>query len=270
MRSGLDAVAAGAAGLLAGALLLGCAGSTGVDTARPASASRGAPDDRTEAWARLVSHLERFEVAGSVRTEQGHVLPENIVIEIRSEVCVESRDPGARFWSLDYDTCFVWVARESVDARGEYSVGVPCLDADRTYESRHEFGELRLVQRGPVTYVAESDAGWRMQDTFASSRSQRRDLVLELDTDRFFVVEPEAVLRERPRAEAPELGTHRFGKSVDVLRFHQGWAECLMDGRIGWMEMRFLGTEDEMKERAPRPPQPPLRGQDRAGGEAGP
>jgi len=271
MRSGNARAAAPAVGIVAGwTLLAACAGSgAGAPPATGPVATSGR-GDRTEAYAKLVSKLERFEVAGGVRTEQGHVLPETILIEIRSEVCVESRRPGARFWSLDYDTCFVWVARDSVDARGEYSVAVPCLDADRTYESRDEYGELRLVQRGPVTYLAESDAGWRMQDTFASSRSQRRDLVLEVRTERFFVVEEEATLRERPHEEADPLELHRFGTAVDVLRFHQGWAECVMSGRIGWMEMRFLGTEQEMKDRAPFRERPPLRGADRPGGAGAP
>ncbi len=214
---------------------------------------------------KLLKRLENFEVAGGVRTEQGHVLPELITVEIRSEICVESRRPDARFWSLDYDTCFVWVSRDTVDVRGEYKVAVPCLDADKKYELKDRAGELRLVPRGPVTYVAESDAGWRIQDTFTSARSQRRDLVLELTTDRFFIILDDASLRERPREDAAPLASYAFGEGVDVLRFHQGWAECLMDGRIGWMEMRFLGTEEEMQEQAPFREKSPLRGTDRGG-----
>lgn len=256
-----------AAGLRAGVfLVLGaglCAGPEGV--------ARAADDGKdAERHAKLLKRLEDFEVSGGVRTEQGHVLPEIITVEIRSEICVESRLPGARFWSLDYDTCFVWVSRDTVDARGEYKVSVPCLDADKKYETKDRAGELRLVPRGPVTYLAESDAGWRIQDTFTSARSQRRDLVLELATDRFFVLDDEAPFRERPREDAALLAGYAFGDGVDVLRFHQGWAECLMDGRIGWMEMRFLGTEEEMKERAPFRERSPLRGTDRGGGGASP
>lgn len=248
--------------LAAGALLLfgvGCAASGG------APAPTAPEDERARAYASLIATLEPFEVSGGVRTHLGQVLPETIVIEIRSEVCVESRAPGARFWSLDYDTCFVWVSRDSTSPDGTYSVSVPCLDADRTYESTHPFGDLRLVQRGPVTYLAESDAGWKMQDTFASSRSQIRDLVLELDTQKLFVVLDDALMRARPREDAAALSRYPFGTSVEVLRFQKGWAECLRDGRIGWMEMRFLGTEEEMKVRAPFRDQTPLRGADRGG-----
>jgi hypothetical protein len=218
----------------------------------------------------LVGRLQPFEVSGGVHTDRGDLLPETIAIEIRNEVCVESRAPGARFWSLDYDTCFVWVARDSVGANGSYSVSVPCLDADATYESSDKFGELRLVQRGPVTFLAESDAGWKMQDTFASSRSQKRDLVLDLRTDKFWVVVSQAELRARPRADAPVFSRFRFGDAVEVVRFHQGWAECLTDGRIGWMEMGSLGTEEEMKEGAPARDRPPPGGGDPPGSGASP
>ena len=67
-----------------------------------------------------------------------------ITIAIRSEICVESREPGSRFWSLDYDTCFVYVAQDTLNASGEYEVSVPCIDAHEEYESKHSFGELRL------------------------------------------------------------------------------------------------------------------------------
>jgi hypothetical protein len=186
-----------------------------------------------------------------VKTSDDLLLPETIVIEIKSEICVESREPGARFWSLDYDTCFSYTAVDSVDETGEYSVAVPCLDADRTYESTHPFGDFRMLQRGPVSFVASSDAGWRHQETFTSSRTQRRDLILTLHTDTFYVVGDGAALRERPRPEASTIREYEFGTGVEVVRFHQGWAQCLMGGSLGWMEMRFLGTEREMKELAP-------------------
>jgi hypothetical protein len=260
-------IGATAARLWARGFLVACAG-LGAGWGVLAHAGDDARD--TARHEKLLKRLEDFEVSGGVRTEQGHILPEIITVEIRSEICVESRRPGARFWSLDYDTCFVWVSRDTVDGRGEYRVSVPCLDADKKYESKDRVGELRLVPRGPVTYVAESDAGWRIQDTFASARSQRRDLVLELTTDRFFVLDDEAPLRVRPRETAELLGSFRFGDGVDVLRFHQGWAECVTGDRIGWMEMRFLGTEAEMKERAPFRGKSPLRGTDRGEGGASP
>ena len=255
MRSRLAGAARRAAGIaFVGLFLAGCAG-TGGPAASPAGTASA--DGRREAYARLVSRLQPFEVSGGVRTDRGDILPEVIDIEIRNEVCVESRAPGARFWSLDYDTCFVWAARDSVGPDGSYAVSVPCLDADATYESQEKFGELRLVQRGPITFLAESDAGWKMQDTFASSRSQRRDLVLDLRTDKFWVVAPEADLRARPSATARSLVHSRYGDAVEVVRFHQGWAECLTNGKIGWMEMSVLGTQEEMKEAAPPAGQPP-------------
>ncbi len=265
-RIGTTAARAAAA-LRAGFFLAASAGFCAAGAAPARAEDDPKAPDRHE---KLLKRLEDFEVSGGVRTEQGHILPELITVEIRSEICVESRRPGARFWSLDYDTCYVWVSRDTVDARGEYQVSVPCLDADKTYELKDRAGELRLVPRGPVTYLAESDAGWRIQDTFTSARSQRRDLILELTTDRFFVILDEAPFRERPREDAALLAGYAFGEGVDVLRFHQGWAECVMGGRIGWMEMRFLGTEEEMKEQAPFREKPPLRGTDRGEGGAAP
>jgi len=208
-------------------------------------------DPRAAAHARLLAQLDTFRVAGAVKTSDDLLLPESIVIEIKSEICVESREPGARFWSLDYDTCFAYTASDSVDEKGEYAVAVPCLDPDRAYESSHPFGDLRLVQRGPVSFVASSDAGWKHQETFTSSRTQRRDLILTLDTDTFYVVGDRAVFRVRPRAEAAAIREYGFGTGVQVVRFHQGWAQCLMERSLGWMEMRNLGTEHEMKELAP-------------------
>jgi hypothetical protein len=178
-------------------------------------------------------------------------LPESIIIEIRSEICVESREPGSRFWSLEYDTCFVFVSSDSLDEEGEYSVSVPCIDADKTYESQHSFGELRLVQKGPVSFLADSDAGWRHQETFTSSRNQRRDLILTLEPEIFYIVRDEGVLQERPREGSPVIRKYKFGAGIEVVRFQKGWAQCLTQDRIGWMQMRFLGTEEEMKEKAP-------------------
>jgi hypothetical protein len=215
------------------------------------SASAPSPGSRRSAFTQLEAQLETFRVAGAVKTSEGLLLPETIVIEIKSEICVESREPGARFWSLDYDTCFAYTAVDSVDATGEYSVEVPCLDPDRTYESTHPFGDFRMVQRGPVSFVASSDAGWRHQETFTSSRTQRRDLILTLDTDTFYVVVDAAVFRDRPQPSAAAIHEVQFGTGVEVVRFHQGWAQCLMGQSLGWMEMRFLGTEREMRELAP-------------------
>jgi hypothetical protein len=232
----------------AGLSIASCTG-TRSPAARPADFSHLSP--REAAYAQLQAEVETFHVAGAVKTSDGLLLPETIVIEIKSEICVESRQPGARFWSLDYDTCFAYTAVDSVDETGEYSVSVPCLDPDRAYESSHPFGDLRVVQRGPVAFVASSDAGWRHQETFTSSRTQRRDLILTLDTDTFYVVGDSGVLRARPIPEADEIRQYDFGTAVEVVRFHQGWAQCLMGRHLGWMEMRFLGTEREMKELAP-------------------
>ena len=238
------AVVGGAAGLA-----VASCGGTRAPSAGTASAP--SPDARRSAFAQLEAQLETFHVSGAGKTSDGLLLPETIVIEIKSEICVESREPGARFWSLDYDTCFAYTAVDSVDATGEYSVAVPCLDADRTYESTHPFGDFRMVQRGPVSFVASSDAGWRHQETFTSSRTQRRDLILTLDTDTFYVVGDTAVFRDRPQPTAAAIREYQFGTGVEVVRFHQGWAQCLMDRSLGWMEMRFLGTEREMRELAP-------------------
>jgi hypothetical protein len=223
---------------------------TGVSTTtRPGAPV--APQTRSEAYLQLKGEVDTFHVAGTVKTSQGFLLPERIVIEIHSEICVESRNPGSRFWSLDYDTCFAFVAVDTVDEAGAYSVWVPCLDADKDYQSRHSFGDLRLVQRGPVAFTAESDAGWRHQETFSSSRSQRRDLVLTLEPETFYVVREEGLLQARPAEGAEVLRRYKFGTGIDVIRFQKGWAQCLMEDRIGWMEMRYLGTEAEMRESAP-------------------
>lgn len=238
----------GVLGGVAGLALASCTG-TRTPPARPADLSHLSP--REAAYTQLQAELETFRVAGAVMTSDGLLLPETIVIEIKSEICVESRQPGARFWSLDYDTCFTYTAADSVDAQGQYAVAVPCLDADRAYESSHPFGDLRMVQRGPVSFLASSDAGWRHQETFTSSRTQRRDLILTLDTDTFYVVKDSAVFRARPDPGASVIREYRFGTGVEVVRFHQGWAQCLMGDHLGWMEMRFLGTEREMKELAP-------------------
>jgi hypothetical protein len=224
----------------------------------PGAGVRGRPggpgarvESRQDAYLRLQNRLETFRVSGGVRTSGGLLLPERIAIEIRSEVCVESRQPGTRFWSLDYDTCFSYVDIDTVDEKGEYSVSVPCLDADQSYESRHHFGDLRLVQNGPVSFLAESDAGWRHQETFASSRFERRDIELTLDTDTFYVVRPDAPFVERPEPDATVIRQYGFGTPVEVIRFHRGWAQLLMGDRIGWMEIQYLGTEAEKKEREP-------------------
>lgn len=246
--------------LLVGVGAAACTPPAGVSTAPGSTLAAATPspgqgsspaDQRMAAYRQLLRQLETFHVAGGVRTEEGLILPETVTIEIRSEVCVESREPGTRFWSLDYDTCFTYVSLDSLDAQGEYEVSVPCLDADRGYESRHAFGDLRLVQRGPVSFLASSDAGWRHQETFTSSRSQRRDLLLNLEPDTFWIVTADAVFHSRPRAGADVLGECAFGTALGVVRFHQGWAECVRDRTIGWVEMRHLGTEEEMRLREP-------------------
>ena len=60
------------------------------------------------------------------------------------------------------------------------------------------------MQRGPVAFVADSDAGWRHQETFASSRVEGRNLELTLDTETFWVVEDGAPFRARRAETAPE------------------------------------------------------------------
>lgn len=245
---------------LGGLAAASCRGTVGSTPPAPLVATM--TDPRVEALLRLQTRLDTFHVAGAVKTSEGILLPETVVIEIRSEVCVESREPGARFWSLDYDTCFAFQARDTVDERGEYEVSVPCLDADATYESSFSFGDLRLVQKGPVSFVAESDAGWKHQETFRSSRTQRRDLVLTLEPEMFWVVREGAELRERPWPEAARIRGADFGTGIDVVRFHNGWAQILLGDRMGWMEMRFLGTREEMEAARPfqgKQPVAPLR-----------
>ena len=207
--------------------------------------------EKDEAYRRLVDRLDEFKVAGVVRTVDGLLLPEHIEISIQSQVCVESRRPGTRFWSLEYDTCFVYADLDTVDASGNYSLRVPCTDADRTYESHHDFGDLRLVQRGPVSFVAVSDAGWKHQETFSTSRLQRRDLELTLDPETFFVIETEVPMRGRADPGADVIRNLEFGTSVDVIRFLRGWAEVRCARRIGWVKMHYLGSRAEMERAAP-------------------
>jgi hypothetical protein len=236
-------------GWFAGAIGLALAGvATG---ASPEKRLPAGADARSAATAKLLESVGSFAVSGAVKTEEGLLLPEFIAIEIKSEICVESREPGARFWSLDYDTCFAFVASDSLDAAGEYSVAVPCLDADATYESHHSFGDLRLIQRGPVSFLAESSAGWNHHETFTSSRTQRRDLLLTLEPEVFWVVKEGGELRERPVPAAAAIRRMDFGTGVPVVRFHEGWAEVVLGDRMGWMEMRFLGTEKQLEEARP-------------------
>jgi hypothetical protein len=241
-RAGIALVAA-----LTGLALASCA-STGPGAAGTAGAAADTPEGAIQ---RLLDRVDPFRVGGGVRTDEGLLLPELITIEVKSEICVESRRPGTRFWSLEYDTCFVFTSVDTLDRNGQYAVAVPSLDADLEYESRHSFGDLRLVQRGPVSFLARSDAGWKHQETFTSSRNQRRDLVLTLETDRFWVVAGDAPLRERPDEGAAVLRNSSVGTGLDVIRFHQGWAECVLEGKIGWMEMRFLGTQREVDVKRP-------------------
>lgn len=221
-----------------------------VSSAPPAGLVEDA-DPHLASLRQMQAGLDTFHVSGAVKTSEGILLPETIVIQIRSEICVERREPGARFWSLDYDTCFVYEASDTVDEQGEYEVSVPCLDADADYESHFSFGDLRLVQKGPVSFLAESDAGWKHQETFRSSRTQRRDLVLTLEPEEFWVVREGAELRERPQAESARIRGADFGTGIEVVRFHNGWAQVLLQDRMAWMEMRFLGTREEMEAMRP-------------------
>jgi hypothetical protein len=234
---------------LAWPLSLGC-GSAGAPSG-PGSGDPAAPGASTLALARaqLLSRLDTLRVAGAVKTSDGILLPETIRIEVRTEVCTETRAPGSRFWSLDYDTCFTFTSVDTVGPTGDYSVALPCIDADRDYQGSFAFGELRLVPKGPVSFLAESDGGWTHQETFSSARSQQRDLLLTFEPHLFYVVSPKASVRERPDSTTAELRGCPFGQEVNVIRFHLGWAECLFPGSIGWMEMKCLGTAEDVKER---------------------
>ncbi len=235
---------------IAGAALGGCQAQA-PSQGRPGRGKLRPMVTLAEAYRELQSTLDTLRVSGAVKTSDGLLLPETIIVGIRSEICVESRRPGQRFWSLDFDTCFVFVSADTVDEYGEYAVDVPCIDADGNYEASYPFGDLRLVPKGPVSFLADSDAGWRHQETFTTSRNQRRDLILDLDTEIFFVINDPALLRTEPDRDSREIGRYDFGKGIAVVRFHRGWAQCLMGGKIGWMEMRCLGTEKEMRELAP-------------------
>ncbi|NNE44975.1 MAG: hypothetical protein HKN12_12270, partial [Gemmatimonadetes bacterium] len=61
----------------------------------------------------------------------------------------------------------------------------------------------------------------------------------------FWVVKEGAEFWERPRPEA-KLRDCPFGMAAPVVRFHQGWAQVILEDRIGWIEMKFLGTEAQM------------------------
>ncbi|MCA9753868.1 MAG: hypothetical protein KC591_16845 [Gemmatimonadetes bacterium] len=221
-----------------------CAGTgpgPGAQPATPGEARRAARE-------RLLAGLDTFQIAGSVRTEEGILLPETIRVEIRHEVCVETRAPGSRFWSLEYDTCYVFVAADTLDPRGEYEISVPLLRPEKNYETSTAAGDVRLVPRGPVSFLAESDAGWQHQETFTTTRTQRRDLVMTLERQPWWVVSDRAEIRGRPDPASELLSTCPFGTPVAVFRFHGGWAECIRDNRIvGWVEVQHLGTEAEYR-----------------------
>jgi hypothetical protein len=236
-------------GALSILLIAGCQG--GASTVRTQAAvdpSAGA-NSLAQAYARLISKLDTLTVSGAVKTSDGILLPETIRIEVHTEVCTESRPPGSRFWSLDYDTCFTFVSVDTVDANGNYTVAVPCLDADRDYQESFPFGDLRLVPKGPVAFVADSDGGWRHQETFTSSRSQQRDLILSFEPHSFFVITPKADAYPRPQTVGEVIRSVAFGEEVKVIRFHAGWAEVLFNNTIGWVEMKGLGTEEDVKEK---------------------
>ncbi|MDP6460751.1 MAG: hypothetical protein QGH59_03155, partial [Gemmatimonadota bacterium] len=184
-----------ASGVISACLAL-LQGACGPSSAPPSTGAtlRPAPVDSSDPYARLQAQLASLRVSGKVATSTGLLLPERIRIEVRSEICVETRRPGARFWAMDFDTCFVYSAIDTVDSTGMYQVSVPCIDADRDYEASTPRMDYRLVPRGPVTFLAESDAGWRHQETFTSSRNQRRDLKLTLHTETFFVVHDQAAI----------------------------------------------------------------------------
>lgn len=227
----------------------GCAPSS-LSTAPGVAATSPVPT-LASARAGLLGKLDTLRVSGAVKTADGILLPETIRVEIRTEVCTEFRAPGSRFWSLDYDTCFVYVSADTVDSSGAYDVALPCLDADREYQGSFPFGELRLVPKGPVSFLAESDGGWKHQETFTSARSQQRDLLLSFEPHVFYVVTPKASFRARSDSASVETRSFPFGQEMQVIRFHLGWAECLTADGIGWMEMRCLGTKEDVAEREP-------------------
>ena len=229
-------------------LIAGCQSAATVGTQAVADPS-APPGSLAQAYDRLVSKLDTLTVSGAVKTSDGILLPETIRIEVHTDVCIESRQPGSRFWSLDYDTCFTFVSVDTVDASGNYSVAVPCLDADRDYQQSFPFGDLRLVPKGPVSFLADSDGGWRHQETFTSSRSQQRDLILSFEPHSFFVIAPKAEAYSRPQTVGDVLRSCAFGEEVKVIRFHAGWAECLFANMIAWIEMKGLGTEDDVKDK---------------------
>jgi hypothetical protein len=229
-------------------LLAACQGGKST-VATQATADPSGTASLAEAYARLISKLDTLTVSGAVKTSDGILLPETIRIEVHTEVCAESRPPGSRFWSLDYDTCFTFVSVDTVDEKGNYTVAVPCLDADRDYQGSFPFGDLRLVPKGPVSFLADSDGGWRHQETFTSSRSQQRDLILSFEPHSFFVIAPKAEAYSRPKTVGDVLRSVAFGEEVKVIRFHAGWAECLFKDSIGWIEMKGLGTEEDVKEK---------------------
>jgi|GEM_PF-3249511 hypothetical protein len=237
-------------GALSFLLIAGCqGGASTVATQAVADPSTPPAGSLAQAYARLISKLDTLTVSGAVKTSDGILLPETIRIEVHTEVCAESRPPGSRFWSLDYDTCFTFVSVDTVDANGTYTVAVPCLDADRDYQESFSFGDLRLVPKGPVAFLADSDGGWRHQETFTSSRSQQRDLILSFEPHSFFVIAPKAEAYSRPQTVGDILRSCAFGEEVKVIRFHAGWAECLFNNMIGWVEMKGLGTEEDVKEK---------------------
>ena len=243
--------ASGVGGCALGLLLIaGCQGTGTVGTSAAVDPS-APPGSLAEAYTRLISKLDTLTVSGAVKTSDGILLPETIRIEVHTEVCTESRPPGSRFWSLDYDTCFTFVSVDTVDEQGNYSVAVPCLDADRDYQESFSFGDLRLVPKGPVSFLADSDGGWRHQETFTSSRSQQRDLILSFEPHSFFVILPKADAFARPQPQSAHLRSCTFGEEVKVIRFHAGWAECLFPDQIAWIEMKSLGTAEDVKAKQP-------------------
>jgi hypothetical protein len=228
-------------------LAAGCQ-SAGTRSAAPSADPLRPAHTLGDAYPKLLAKLDTLQVSGAVKTANGILLPETIRIEVHTEVCVESREHGSRFWSLDYDTCFTFVSVDTVDEKGEYSVAVPCLDADRDYQQSFPFGDLRLVPKGPVSFLADSDGGWKHQETFTSSRSQQRDLILSFeDPHIFYVILPKAEVMTRPLAEGAPLRSCAFGEEIKVIRFHRGWAECLFADCIGWVDMKCLGTSDDVK-----------------------
>jgi hypothetical protein len=226
MRSRRQPVTVRGRRFIAGALLLACAGCAA--SGGPAGEATPAAQ-RTAAYEKLVGTLEPFQVSGGVRTHLGQVLPETIVIEIRSEVCVESRAPGARFWSLDYDTCFVRVSRDTVSRR-HVRGQVPCLDATARI-NRSTLGSC-VGATGPVT---TGGVRRRMEDgTCSLPRAARSAISCWSWTRSSFSSFWTTPCCGRGRRTTPRRSAVTRPAPPSAAALPEGLGRMSQDGRIGW------------------------------------